>query len=110
MTNKKGTKKIKACTGYSERRNTYYYTYFEVVENLPKIGDCVFENSGWREIVDKIVVAWLDCEQPCDDIYFYDCFDIVVRIEEINIYTGEWEKIDDDVMHLAVEKVIETEE
>ena len=89
-------KKINVLTGYSERRNCYYHSDFEVVDRLPEIGE--EHPYRWWGKVTSIEEVRPDCEwRPRnDDDWNYDFYAVT--------------SCDDDedstpmVMHLAVRR------
>ena len=50
---------------------------------MPKIGD----NYDGRKVI-EINEIWMDCEQPFDDNFNYDLYEIVCEDEDVN--TVEW--------------------
>lgn len=74
---------IKAFVGYNEVNNFHYYQNFEIVDELPKIGD-EFEDSK----VLAINPVNLDCEQPSETVYSYDYYSITLSNDglEYDVY------------------------
>lgn len=70
-------KKIKAYIDYNDYNKTHYYEEFEIIDELPEIGD--YKNGG--KII-KIEYATLDCEQPNSDVYDYTFYKITTKDDE----------------------------
>lgn len=65
--------------GYNERTNTSYYRDFEEIDQLPEIGD-TFDG---REVIEINEIS-MDCEQPHDDNFLYDLYEIVCKDEDVD--------------------------
>ena len=59
------------------------YKNFKEIEKLPEIGD----NYDGRKVI-AINEIGMDCEQPFDDNFNYDLYEIVCEDEDVN--TVEW--------------------
>lgn len=64
--------RIKAYTEWNDSTRTHYYTYFDIVDTLPKIGD--YYNGN---LVIDVENVDLDCEQGNDEVYSYNYYEIV---------------------------------
>lgn len=81
-------RKIRLKTSYNEWRNQFYYTTFHIVDELPKIGDEVFEelpkiedySPNYGETVTDIREAVIDCKEHSEELQYYD-FYIVEKID-----------------------------
>lgn len=69
--------KIKANVGYSESTNTIFSRDFEIEQSLPEEGD---KHDGL--VVTGIYPVRLDAEQPNNDVYDYDFYEIAQRQED----------------------------
>lgn len=96
--------KIRAYTGYSERRKTHYYTDFEIVNKLPEVGEvvygdddnCININYGERERVKSVSAVSLDCEQGNDEVYNYDYYEVCTQFEEYDEESKTFSVADED--------------
>ena len=61
----------------------FRYGQFTEIEKLPEIGD----NYDGRKVI-AINEIGMDCEQPFDDNFNYDLYEIVCEDEDVN--TVEW--------------------
>lgn len=69
---------IKFCTRFNERKNKRYFDTAQVVDKVPSVGDGLWF-GGCREVVDSIYPAWLDAEQPSNEVYDYRIYEIEVH-------------------------------
>lgn len=79
--------KIKVCTRYDESRHAYLYSKFEIIDELPAIGDDFGTQVRYcpnpaKEIVTDIDEIEIDYEQPNDKIYDYRYYEIRTDYEE----------------------------
>ena len=93
-------KKIKAYTGYKPGR--HLYNIFEVVNDLPKVGE--ESPFSFSEIVTSIKSVDLDCEQGNPEVWDYDYY----RMESVPKST-ELDEDDDPedykrVKYICIEK------
>lgn len=70
---------MKFYTGYSESSNTHYTRNFKEISELPEIGD----SYDGRKVI-EINKQWMDCEQPCDDNFNYDLYEIICEDEDVD--------------------------
>ena len=59
------------------------YRNFKEIEKLPEIGD----NYDGRKVI-EINEVWMDCEQPFDDNFNYNLYEIVCEDKDVD--TVEW--------------------
>ena len=94
--------KIRAYVNYNEYLNKRYYRDFELVDELPAIGDVVFgddlnfkePNYGQSEVVSKIREAYIDCENS-DDIWQYDFYIVVCDFYEYDFDENRFVKTEE---------------
>jgi hypothetical protein len=97
---KKMKRTIKAYVGYSERTNTHFYRTFEIVSDLPSIGD---EINGWE--VEGISPVSLDCEQGSDSVYDYDYYEIeLIDSVGLELFPDDDPDCYHDALYYAVRK------
>ena len=77
----KKERKNNAMKKFNVSHNTY--KNFKEIEKLPEIGD----NYDGRKVI-AINEIGMDCEQPFDDNFNYDLYEIVCEDEDVN--TVEW--------------------
>ena len=82
--------KVKAYIDYNDYNKVHYFEDFDIVDELPKIGDLIDDNK-----VIKIEEAKLDCEQGSDDVYNYDYYKLTLKYEDYD---------DTYVMYVCAEK------
>lgn len=63
--------KIKAFVDFNQINNFHYYQEFEIINELPKIGEIIDD----RKVV-SINLVQLDCEQPNNDVYNYNYYTV----------------------------------
>lgn len=68
---------IKAYTSYNERTNKRFYRNFELIGELP----CVGEVNNDLTVKD-IYPAYLDSEQDSEEVYDYDFFEVEEERED----------------------------
>ena len=88
-------RKIKAYTRYNEKYNIRYYKYFDIVADLPKVGD---EYNQEEEFVIEIKKVALDSEQGNDEVYNYDYYEVITK------YTNIDDEIDMRSYYVAIER------
>lgn len=74
-------KKIKFWTDYCERKNQHKYAHAYVVDEMPKTSDHVHFIYD-DEIVESVRVAMMDCEQPTQDVWEYDIYELEISDAE----------------------------
>lgn len=97
---------IRAYTGYNDYKKVHYYTDFEVVDVIPKVGevdDLCWARDGYKKEVVGVYDLSLDCEQGNDNVYNYDYYEVVEKtIYDPEAYNG-WED-EENSRFIAVEK------
>lgn len=101
--------KIKAYVSYDERTNTRSYREFDIVANLPTIGDFVSGGTwkGERHIVKDIIELEIDCEQGNFDVWDYEYYRIVLAFEELDENNNWVDSNDDDYEYIAIKRKFE---
>lgn len=91
-------KTIKANVGYNERSNKIYHRYYDVVDRIPKEGEAygMYSSDGYDEVVTYVQEAYLDTEQPSDDIYGYSLYNVGTR------WTDEDGEENEEIYYLAI--------
>lgn len=91
-------KTIKANVGYNERSNKIYYRSYDVVEQIPEEGERYGMHSldGYDEVVEYVKAAYLDPEQPSDDVYAYSFYNVGTK------WTDEDGEENEEQYYLAV--------
>ncbi|WP_302593570.1 hypothetical protein [Faecalibaculum rodentium] len=71
--------KIKVYTACNEWSNTHYWRYFDIIDELPHIGDRVFD-----EVISSIDLIPIDCEQGNESVFDYDYYKITRVASDLN--------------------------
>lgn len=91
---------IKAYVDYNDSRKQHYYENFDIIDELPEIGE---ELSGYglneTATVKKIELAHLDCEQPNNEVYNYDYYEMYV-----NVYDSEYDENNNYTYYVCIDK------
>lgn len=69
---------LKFWTRFNERQNKHYFATAEIMDHVPEKGETVWY-CGAREIVDAVLPAWIDTEQPRREVYDYNILEIQVH-------------------------------
>lgn len=75
---------IRINTGYSEYDNTAFYRNFDIIDEIPQVGDYLY-----GEIVLDVTECWKDWKQPNDEAYLAECYEVKLT------WNGEGEDSED---------------
>lgn len=113
-------KKIRAYVSYNEHTNTHYWREFEVVNDLPSVGEIIYGDKDEDEyqIVTKVQEAYLDCEGNDRVSREYDFYVVDTEMwerpydqDEFGAWAhGEWSKKYDERLYIAIERGDDFEE
>lgn len=108
-------KKIRAYVSYNEHTNTHYWREFEVVNDLPSVGEIIYgsDYDGEKTVVTRVEEAYLDCEGNDRNIREYNLYVVDTEFwseeSEYDEATGKWVKMPwakqyDERLYIAIER------
>ena len=96
------TNTIRATVGYNDWKGIEYYQDFDIVKELPELGEDISHERGLKLIVQKIARIYVDGGvQGWEDFDYYE-----IELERLE----EGEEPDNDYLYMAIEKQNEEEE
>lgn len=98
--------KISVCLRENEYRGRRYYKEFEIIDELPQVGDEFKFGIGK---VKEVKPCRIDCEQSSDDIWNYDYYRVVTEIPADSDDNGTGLAFE-MVYYIAIENPVEYDE
>lgn len=101
--------KIQVYTKFNERHKIRYSTTFEVVDELPKVGDLLEDNKYYRNVVINVREVSIDCEQGNDEVYNYSYYYVRVKSQEFDEDLNKWIDTNEYTENYAIKEEYEEE-